>query len=539
MIPGRLLLDLREHLAHRRIAAGIALLEEHQALIDRLGPAQPNAAALLGYVAQWIDIGFASPGLLRELVSRFPRGTRGALPLADYVQLRMAEGLLANYSENNPGAIEHFEVSLAVAADVPDQGSVAIAHFWIARCLRKLGRYDDAYRAVQAAVALAQRSGFAKMAAVMRLLESWICFQKGRNAEALAILAVVEEALSATDDYIVLGNVHSARGRISQREGKYEQALENFRQAVESYQRQDPGHPSLGRALANMAFVERLCAQQLRRKVDRDVRLRKAAGDRAEVTARLESFQTAAFRHLDEAQAIFRQRELRRGEGNVYTIRGGLHLDRGELDRAQEEAERGFRLGWERHDAIVMARARILQCIVEYTKLEEGFADDSPDARARRAFDYAREAVEHAGRTENIRLLARARIWEGLTLCTDYFAETVRARECCDEAARLIKTTGQDYLWEDLQVLRSRLAGEGSIDARLREWSQGQVQNRTFQELAEEFAGIVIPKVWEREQKKVSRVAKRLSISPKKVRRILTSRGLLQPGANGDGDAES
>ena len=536
MIPDRLLSDLRDHLAHRRISQGIELLAARQALIEKLGPAQPNAAALLGYVAQWIDIGFATPALLRSLVSRFPRGARGALPLADYIQLRMAEGLLANYSENNPGAIQHFEVALAVASDIPDQGSVAIAHFWIARCLRKLGRYDDAYRAVQAAVALAERSGFAKMAAVMRLLESWICFQKGRNADALAILAAVEHELAPTDDFIVIGNIHSARGRITQREGKYEQALDNFRCAIESYQRRDPGHPSLARALANMAFVERLCAQQLRRKIDRDVRLRRPATDRAEATARLEQFQSSAFRHLDQSQEIFRQRELRRGEGNVYTIRGGLHLDRGELDRAQEEAERGFRLGQERQDSIVMARARVLQCIVENTKLEEGFADDSPDARARRAFDFAREAVEHAGRTENIRLLARARIWEGLTLCNDYFAEAVRARECCDDAARLIKTTGQDYLWEDLQILRARLAGEGSVDARLREWSQGQVQNRTFQELAEEFAEIVIPKVWEREQRKVSRVAKRLSISPKKVRRILTSRGLLQPGAPEDQD---
>lgn len=536
MIADALLTDLREHLAHRRISEGIALLDQNRGLIERLDPAQPNAAALLGYVAQWIDVGFASPVLLRSLVRRFPRAERGALPLADYIQLRMAEGLLANYSEDNPGAIAHLQVPLAVAADLPDQGSVAIAHFWTARCLRKLGRYEEASRAVETAVALARAAGFAKMAAVMRLLESWIAFQKGRNAEALAILAAVEGELEHTDDYIVLGNIHSARGRITQREGMYEQALENFRRAVDSYRRRDEGHPSLGRALANMAFVERLCAQQLRRKIDRDVRSRKPAADRAEATARLEAFQAAAFRHLDAAQEIFRQRELRRGEGNVHTIRGGLHLDRGELDRAQEEAERGFAVGRERQDAIVMARARVLQCIVENTKIEEGLAGDSADARARRAFDYAREAAEHASRTENSRLLARARIWEGLTLCNEYFAETARARECCDEAARLIKTTGQDYLWDDLQALRARLAGEGSVDARLREWSQGNIQNRTFQELAEEFAEIVIPKVWEREQRKVSRVAKRLSVSPKKVRRILASRGLLAAGAPEDRD---
>jgi len=35
----------------------------------------------------------------------------------------------------------------------------------------------------------------------------------------------------------------------------------------------------------------------------------------------------------------------------------------------------------------------------------------------------------------------------------------------------------------------------------------------------------VIPKVWEKEGKKVARVAKRLSVSPKKVRRILARAG--------------
>jgi hypothetical protein len=43
--------------------------------------------------------------------------------------------------------------------------------------------------------------------------------------------------------------------------------------------------------------------------------------------------------------------------------------------------------------------------------------------------------------------------------------------------------------------------------------------------LTEQFAEIVIPKVWEKEDRKVARVAKRLSVSPKKVRRILARAG--------------
>jgi signal recognition particle subunit SEC65 len=61
----------------------------------------------------------------------------------------------------------------------------------------------------------------------------------------------------------------------------------------------------------------------------------------------------------------------------------------------------------------------------------------------------------------------------------------------------------------------------------LRQWSQGIVGDKTFQQISEEFASIVIPKVWKREGRKVSRVAARLSVSPKKVRRILSNAGLL------------
>jgi hypothetical protein len=76
--------------------------------------------------------------------------------------------------------------------------------------------------------------------------------------------------------------------------------------------------------------------------------------------------------------------------------------------------------------------------------------------------------------------------------------------------------------------LKRKLRGAGDINATLREWSQGIVGNKSFQQVSEEFAAIVIPKVWRRENRKVARVAARLSISPKKVRRILRDQNLLK-----------
>jgi DNA-binding NtrC family response regulator len=60
----------------------------------------------------------------------------------------------------------------------------------------------------------------------------------------------------------------------------------------------------------------------------------------------------------------------------------------------------------------------------------------------------------------------------------------------------------------------------------LRKWSQGETEDYSFQQLVDRFADLIIPKVWEREGRKVSRVAKKLSISPKKVRRVLSRLGL-------------
>jgi DNA-binding NtrC family response regulator len=65
------------------------------------------------------------------------------------------------------------------------------------------------------------------------------------------------------------------------------------------------------------------------------------------------------------------------------------------------------------------------------------------------------------------------------------------------------------------------------INDTLRGWSEGMIGGKTFQQVTEEFAEMVIPKVWQREGRKISRVADCLSISPKKVRRILRRAGLL------------
>ena len=172
-----------------------------------------------------------------------------------------------------------------------------------------------------------------------------------------------------------------------------------------------------------------------------------------------------------------------------------------------------------------MARARILQAMIENARFEEQIED--PSQHSQQALEFARQAVDLAHRTENRRLIARALIALGSTYANDFFNQTESAQQAAEEATGLLKPETQDPLWQSLQKLKAQLSQVGAVDARLRAWTQGVVEDKTFQQITEDFAQLVIPKVWEREGRKVSRVATRLSISPKKVRRILNKVGLL------------
>jgi tetratricopeptide (TPR) repeat protein len=370
----------------------------------------------------------------------------------------------------------------------------------------------------------------------MRVMESWLIFQKGRLKEASAILREAEAALSDTDDYITRGNIQSAYGRIARREGHYERALEHFENAIAEYRKHDPNHRNLARSLVNRSFAKRLIALGLQEKLDREAAHRKAGGARAPGEsrqrgdkARLENLRREAVEDLDSAYAIHAARHNHRGMGAVKINYGLLRLDGGELDRAAAEAAEAFALGEEKRDHILMARARILQCQVEEAKFEEQIEDaEDPGTHARRAHEYAGEALDLARLTQNRRLLARAYVWRGLTFTNEFVNSPDSARECCDSALALLRPeAAHDYTWKDLQELRSRILDKSRVDTALREWSQGLVGDKTLQQLTEEFAGIIIPRVWECEERKISRVAARLSVSPKKVRRILHARGLL------------
>jgi tetratricopeptide (TPR) repeat protein len=530
--------QLRRDLASRRIAHGIAYLESRISLLDEVDPHMPNAARFLGHLTQWVDIGFASPSLLKKILLRFDAESRSQLSLRDYLYLRMGEGMIAMAEESADAAIAHFDFVINLAEELDDRQSLAIVFFWKGRCLRKKGEYDEALTYTVRARDLALQLGNTQMAAVMRVLESWLIFQKGKSREASNALQEAQAVLQETDDYVALGNIHSSYGRIARREGRYEKAIEHFEHSIDEYKKRDPQHPNLARSLANMALAKRRIALELHRKIDRDAERRRKARANRELKAstgrhdrqRLDQLREEALVHLDDANAIYLNHPNHHGAGTAHLNAGYIYLDNDDFERAEIKATIAFTLGEEKRDYILMGRARVLQCMIENARVEEGIGESSGAANhARRALESIQEAVDLAKHTQNHRLLASSYLWKGLTKCNAFFRDPDAAQESYDLAVISCRGNEPSDMWEDLQLLKSKVLYRGRIDSTLKAWCQGSMGGKTFQQITEEFAELIIPRVWEREGRKISRVAARLSISPKKVRRILTRAGRRKP----------
>jgi tetratricopeptide (TPR) repeat protein len=529
-ITDDLVTRLREDVVLRRIGTSIEWFQSHRDALLALDPDQKNAAAFVGYLSQWVDMGYGDAAIVRELLCRFPKPKRATLPLCDYIHLELAEGMVASAEEETAKAIGRFNVIINLGEEaVADTQLLSLAYFWKGRCQRKQGEYDSALADTRKGRELALEQGYPRMAAVMQVLASWLCFQKEKVAEAVENLHEAEAVLVETDDTVTLGNIQSGYGRIALREARYEQALEHFARAIELYRTRDPRHRNLARSLANMAYVKRLTAIRLAQKIDAEAKRRRKLGAAAETAAparqHVEQLHAEVFANLTQAEEIYRSSNHHRGWGTVHVERALLYLDTGDVERAGIEAEQAYQLGAEKKDNILTGRARIVQSMIESSKYEEGL-DDQPSVHAQRAQDFAQEALKCAQQTENRHLLARAYICQGMVFANDFFNNTEAARDCADRAGDYVTPGVHDHLWEELQSLRARVLHGGGVDVKLRRWSQGDTEDLSFQDLTERFAEIVIPKVWEREGRKVSRVAAKLSVSPKKVRRILERLGL-------------
>jgi len=531
--------ELTSALTARHAARGSALLDQSEDSWKKLLPNHPHATEVLLLLAQWIDVGYRDCHLLDPLLLRFSRECRRKLPLDDYLRLRMVEGFRAFSAEDVDTAIETFDLVLKAEPESTEDNLVMLARFWKGRAHRKKGEYEMALTEITCARELAQKHrGNAIFTSEIQIHEGWLLFQKGSWKGALQLLTRAEIALKDTDHYLALGNIESARGRIVRRSGEYTKALEHFDRAVEIYSSGNPNHRNLARALVNAAYVKRLLALQLRKKIDSAARIPNPPRTESQPGAKRNSPTSIRARHeelchdailqLGRAREIYAMCGHASGLGSVIVNSGYLHLDRGDIDSAAHEAVEAYRIGLEKNDQILMARALVLQTATENAKIEEQLGEDVDIAlHANRARQFSDDALALAKHTQNRRLLAASFIARGMTAANEFFQEWELAKRCASEATDLIGAGENDHLLDDLAALKAHIMHSSGVNDTIRGWCEGMVGGKTFQQVTEEFAEIVIPKVWLREDKKISRVAECLSISPKKVRRILRNTGFL------------
>jgi tetratricopeptide (TPR) repeat protein len=537
MISLDLLRELRLLIQERQIGAGLALLEEHRQSFAEVRPEHCGAGLALGCLAQWVDAGFENERLIVDLLQRFPKPVRESLPLNDYVHLRLAEALVAMRTEDLTEALRHLNTILTISDDLEDPKVRAIATLWKARCLRRAGEYDQALDITRQGIELASNIGLPYVAAVIRTLESWLLFQKAETKEAVRILQEAETVLRGTDDFITLGNIQSTYGRIALREGRYDHAMQYFEASIDLFKRRR-SELYLARSLTNNAQAKRFLALQLRRSIDAKRQRqrinaptdgRNQAIEQAGQLERMHELLREAQAELAQADAIYKQSGSHHGAGNVDVNLAQIYLDLGDLEEAEKRAREAFDLGATKADYLLMCRARIVQAMLANARFEEQIGEeDDPSRFAQLAHDCAKEAVDLGERTESRRLLAQAYVCQGTTLMNGFFSNTEAARACCDRAEAYLGNDRYDALWQEVETLRSTISHAGMEDPNLRAWSQGAIGDKSLQDVVGEFEELLIRKVWEHEGRKVSRVSRKLAVSPKKVRRALRRLGLLE-----------
>ncbi len=515
-----LLAQLEAALPDRDVRRGFALLDQAFPVNTKETPNNPVPIALLLCLAEWCDLGFRNNTFFEQHARPVLQAGRAHLPLLDFLKLRLAEAYLALANEHPEDTIQIIDLILRTGGDLLGDHLSFLANFWKGRAHRKQGEYQEASLHLSAARAASVEAGAPKLVAVVKIHESWIAFQSGKPHFAFQLLDEAEQELLPTGHALSLGNIESARGRFVRRSGDYTRALSHFEAAIGIYKQACPTHPNTARALVNAAYVKRLIALDLQ----------PGGGGHANgaVLSKSLKFAHEALDLLDQAGEIYRLHHHQTGTGSVLVNAAHIHLESGDIDQAATEAQRAYKLGEEKHDQILMARAKSVLSAVELERCEEQLGEQPNVAfNYHLAVDHADTAISLAAHTQNSRLLCEAYIARGMVAASGFLQDWETAREYAAKAAGLLTQNDRDHLYRQLGILRTKLMGAMRVDEMLRLWSDGQTGDKTFQEVQEEFAQLVIPKVWLRNGKNISLVAKTLSISPKKVRRVLRNANKL------------
>jgi tetratricopeptide (TPR) repeat protein len=507
-----------DHLERLLMSRNLPLAFQFLDAADRFNGQYENETAFVALVlcgAQLHDLGYRDLDWFEDLHRRLPNRTQ-EMTVSSFTRSELIDAYLSFATDQTDAAIERLSRVLHYSRTTAPANLLFIAHFWKGRAHRQKGEYETAHFHISQAQTIAISMEAPRLVAVTKIHESWLVFQSGERKRAFELLDEAEAELKPGHHALSLGNIESARGRFVRRSGDYQKALEHFGKAIQIFERDFPRAQNLARALVNAAYVKRLMALDLKPLLTQRSSRRVSNATYLQLTGE-------ALDMLRRAAEIYKYSRHPGGLGSLFVNAGHLHLESGDMEQANTEAERAFSFAATHSDPILLARTRNLQSAIERACAEEQLGD--PIAHSSRALQLAEEAVSYAVKTQNKRLQAESFIGRGMAAVLGPTFDIDTAKEYAAKAAALLDPNDRDHLLKELIDLKGLIARTGDIDETLRQWSNGQTGRKSFVQIQEEFAEIVIPKVWLSLGRSVAEVSRQLSISPKKVRRILRSAG--------------
>jgi len=112
------LIAMMDCLRKRSIAEGIKLLNRAEAAWGALELEDRHGAEVLLMLAQWVDVGYRDPQLLRERLDRLTSAQREQMGVAAYVRVRMTEAFYALSTNDAEGTIRILGGLLQMAGEL-------------------------------------------------------------------------------------------------------------------------------------------------------------------------------------------------------------------------------------------------------------------------------------------------------------------------------------------------------------------------------------------------------------------------------------
>ena len=361
----------------RKMMAALTLFQAQPFLLkdwplkgSYLLPLLESAARLLDRNREHFDV-------LTKRIAEFRQAIHfGQLSVEDATRLKLAEAIVLFHSELFLQVVEPLKLVRTMADDCGNDDLRAMARYYLARVLYRIGKIDEAKEVISEAERLIPNAAALPS---LQMVKIWILFNEESVDEAESTLRRVEQAIRGKD-YIEDVNIVTLWGRFARQQGAFENAIAFARSAIKIFDDNgDAGHYLCARAMVHEAFAHLLRAQEKN--------LRSNAGE-------LDPVRRRSFDCLDDAETLCGNH--RRVLERVHYFRACWYFYLGQIEKAKTSAIAAYVAAKPIADHVIMAHVLILQCKCARSK------SDGPKARA-----LALEAQEEAEKTDNRRVRAR------------------------------------------------------------------------------------------------------------------------------------